>query len=380
MKKNVFILLAAGIGKRFNNKSAKQFVKIENFNSIELIINKLILNRKIDLILIVYNKKHKNELKKSLNKYKTNKIKIVEGGKYRQESAYKALIKLKIIKPNNVIIHDACRPNIKNQEINKIINYLKKYDACAPIIKNVDLARIKRNNRMIECKSEIFLTQTPQGFNYKKILSAHNNYKFLNSKDDIELINDNNHKIKFIDGYRDNIKITYKKDIDFFKTTKNKIIKYGIGYDIHEFDFLSKSKLKLCGVRINYFPLKSYSDGDVGYHAICDSIFGALGIGDIGKIFKNNNIKWKNANSKIFLKYAKNKINQYKAKIINIDVNFICEKPTILFYSKKMKLNISKILEINYSQINIKATTNEKIGFIGKGKGIAAESIVSLSI
>ena len=147
-----------------------------------------------------------------------------------------------------------------------------------------------------------------------------------------------------------------------------------------EFDFLSKSKLKLCGVRINYFPLKSYSDGDVGYHAICDSIFGALGIGDIGKIFKNNNIKWKNANSKIFLKYAKNKINQYKAKIINIDVNFICEKPTILFYSKKMKLNISKILEINYSQINIKATTNEKIGFIGRGKGIAAESIVSLSI
>ena len=332
------------------------------------------------LILLVYNKNHKNKLKKILSKYKRKKISIIEGGKNRQESSFKALFKLSNMNPINVIIHDACRPNIRNKEINKIINYLKIYDACTPVIKNVDLARFKRNNRMIEYKSTFYLTQTPQGFKYKKILLAHKIYKFLDSKDDIEIINNNKHKIKYIDGYKDNIKITYKKDIDFFKKEKNKNIKYGIGYDIHKFNFLSKRKLKLCGVKINYFPLQSYSDGDVGYHAICDSIFGALGIGDIGKIFKNTNIKWKNANSKVFLQYAYNKINQFNAKIINIDINFICEKPNISSYSKKMKNNIAKILMISASQINIKATTNEKIGFIGKGKGIAAESITCISI
>ena len=125
--------------------------------------------------------------------------------------------------------------------------------------------------------------------------------------------------------------------------------------------------------------MKGHSDADVGYHALCDSIFGALGLGDIGRIFKNNDLKWKNANSKIFLKYAKRKIDEYNAKIVNIDMNFICEKPKISKYSEKMKTNISAILFINKSQINIKATTNEKISFIGKGEAIAAESIISLS-
>ena len=380
MKKNIFILLAAGIGERFDKKVAKQFIKIGNFNPIELIINEIILNKNIDLIIIVYNKNHKKRLKKILSRYKKNNIRIVEGGKYRQESSYKALQKLKSIKPINVIIHDACRPNIRNKQINKIINLLKKYDGCAPVIKNVDLARIKKNNKMIEYKSTIFLTQTPQGFKYKNIFSAHKRFKFQNSKDDIEIINNDKNKIKFIEGYKDNIKITYKRDIDFFMKKNNKNIKYGIGYDIHKFNFLSKKKLKLCGVKIKYFPLESYSDGDVGYHAVCDSIFGALGIGDIGKIFKNTDIKWKNANSKIFLQYALNKINQFNAKIINIDINFICEKPNISHYSKKMRQNIAKILKINISQINIKATTNEKISFIGEGKAIAAESITSICI
>ena len=123
---------------------------------------------------------------------------------------------------------------------------------------------IKRNNKMIEYKSPIFLTQTPQGFKYKNIFLAHKIFKFQNSKDDIEIINNGTNKIKFIEGYKDNIKLTYKRDIDFFMKKNNKNIKYGIGYDIHKFNFLSKKKLKLCGVKIKYFPLESYSDGDVG--------------------------------------------------------------------------------------------------------------------
>ena len=180
-----------------------------------------------------------------------------------------------------------CRPLIRNFQINSIIKFLDKYDACVPLISNVDLARFKRGNKLIEFNSKIFLTQTPQGFNYKKILKANINHPFLNAKDDFELINkNNNNSIKYIRGDRRNIKITYKDDLNFFNFINQKNIKYGIGYDIHAFNRYSKRRLKLCGVKIKYYPLIGHSDADVGYHAICDSIFGALGIGDIGKIFK----------------------------------------------------------------------------------------------
>ena len=379
MKKNTFIILAAGLGKRFSNKLPKQFIKIGKFNSIEHILNEITHNEKINSIVIVYNKKNITNINEILLKYKKSKIKKIEGGINRQESSYKALKAIYKDNPKKIIIHDACRPYIKNFDINKILSLLNKFDGCSPIIKNVDLVRIKINNKLSENNSDIFLTQTPQGFRYKKLLLAHKNYKFTNSRDDIELINNDKHKIKFIEGNKKNIKITYKKDIDFFEILKNKKIKYGIGYDIHKFNFISKKKLKLCGVKINYFSLIGHSDADVGYHAICDSIFGALGIGDIGRIFKNTDSKWKNANSEIFLKFAKNKIDEFNTSIINIDINFICEKPNIAKYSNKMKLNIARVLKIKTSQINIKATTNEKIGFIGEGKGIAAESIISLN-
>jgi len=379
MKKNTFIILAAGLGKRFSNKLPKQYIKIGKFNSIEYILNEVTANKNINSIVIVYNKRYIENLKKLLLNYKKSKIKLVEGGKSRQVSSFKALKAIYKYNPKKIIIHDSCRPYIKNIEINKILLLLNKFDGCAPTIKNVDLVRIKLNNRLYESNSDIFLTQTPQGFKYKKLFFAHKNYKFTDSKDDIELINNDKHKIKFIEGNKKNIKITYKKDINFFDILKNKKIQFGIGYDIHPFNFISKKKLILCGVKINHYSLEGHSDADVGYHAVCDSIFGALGIGDIGMIFKNSNPKWKNANSEIFLKFAKCKIDEFKTSIINIDINFICEKPNISKYSNKMKLNIARVLKIKTSQINIKATTNEKIGFIGQGKGIAAESIISLN-
>ena len=116
----------------------------------------------------------------------------------------------------------------------------------------------------------------------------------------------------------------------------------------------------------------------MGYHAICDSILGSLSLRDIGYYFKNNDKRWKNVNSKIFLKFAKKKLIEKKYKIINLDINFICQSPNINKYIKKMKLNISEIMNISKENISIKATTNEKIGLIGKGEGIAAESIVSI--
>ena len=375
-----FIILAGGSGKRFKSARPKQYIRFNNYNFIENIIEGILPLNEIHEIVIVHQKKYRNEIIKIKKKYKEKKIISAIAGKTRQESSLEGLKKIKALKSNKVLIHDACRPFIDIKEIRRIIYNLKYYDGCVPIIKNNDLVRVKRGNNLLELSNESYLTQTPQGFKFNKIYNMHLRYPFNNSRDDIEIINNIDNKIKYIDGRKNNIKITFKKDIDIFNFFKIKQKKYGIGYDIHKIDFKSKKKLKLCGVKINHQPLIAHSDGDVGYHSLCDSIFGALSIGDIGKFFNNKNKKWKNKDSKYFLKFAKQKIDEKKAKIINIDMNFICEKPKISKYCNLMKLNITKILKIKKSIINIKATTNEKISLIGKGKAIAAESIISIEV
>ena len=211
------------------------------------------------------------------------------------------------------------------------------------------------------------------------IYSAHLKFKNKEFTDDASLIQQLGKKIKYIKGEKVNLKITYPEDIKFFKSFKKILFRHGIGYDIHQFNFKSKKGLKLCGINIPYYKLIGHSDADVGMHAICDSIFGSLSMNDIGYYFDNNNPKWKNANSKIFLSHCKKILQEKNFYVVNLDINFICEKPNISKYNLKMKKNIAKLLSIPIKIISIKATTNEKIGFIGDGQGVAAESIVQIS-
>ena len=242
------------------------------------------------------------------------------------------------------------------------------------------------NNDFIKHKSkktifkhnEIMNIQTPQAFKFKSILKAHRFSKSHFEKDDTSLLEKIGIKTKFIKGEKFNFKITYLDDLDLFKKLKQNEFRSGIGYDIHKINYNSKKKLILCGVKIFHPPLIGHSDADVGYHAICDSILGALSLRDIGYYFNNNNKKWKNADSKIFMLFCNQELKRKKFNIVNLDINFICENPQINKYVNQMKTNISTLLEINKNKISIKATTNEKIGFIGKGEGIAAESIIQI--
>jgi 2-C-methyl-D-erythritol 2,4-cyclodiphosphate synthase len=167
--------------------------------------------------------------------------------------------------------------------------------------------------------------------------------------------------------------------LEYFNRLKLKEFRSGIGYDIHAVNFNSNKKLTLCGVKILHPPLIGHSDADVGYHAVCDSILGSLSMKDIGVHFNNKNNKWKNADSKIFIKFCARALILAGFKIINLDINFICETPNISKLRNLMKKNLSILLDVPIKNISIKATTNEKIGFIGKGEAIAAESIVQIT-
>tara|TARA_Y100000590_G_scaffold470625_1_gene667063 strand:+ start:6496 stop:7644 length:1149 start_codon:yes stop_codon:yes gene_type:complete len=375
LMKNALVILAGGKGDRFGGSIPKQFTKIGQLNFIEYILDNIPINT-FKIIVISCKKNYIKKYLKKINNYaKKSKVLFSNPGKTRQESSFNALKKLKPLNTKNVLIHDSARPFVSNKLIIKIIKNLKNHHSVVPFVVYNDKKLI--NNK--EIIDKIKNIQTPQGFNFNLIYLAHKKLQHESYSDDSTLMEKIGKKIKYIKGEKTNLKITYPEDINSLNYYKKIIFKHGIGYDIHRFDFNKSNGLKLCGIKIPYFKLIGHSDADVGMHAICDSILGALSLNDIGFYFNNNNPKWKNTNSKIFLTFCKNLLIKHKFFIVNLDINFICEKPNLTKYKLKMKNNISNLLSIPNKNISIKATTNEKIGFIGDNQGIAAESIIQIS-
>ena len=373
--KNALVILAGGKGRRFGQKIPKQFYKIGNQSIINRFLSNLDSNL-FEIIIFSVNQKYRNLIKNNIaNSLLKDKIIFSNPGQTRQKSSYNALTKLKVFKVTNVLIHDAARPLCTNKLIKKILKKLENNNNCIPYIQYNDRQILKKN----KTDTKTINIQTPQGFNYNLIFKAHRKFKNKNFPDDASLIQKLNLKTYFIKGEKTNIKITYPEDIAYLNIFKKPIFKTGIGYDIHQIDKTSKTGLKLCGIKLKFPKLKGHSDADVGLHAVCDSIFGALSMRDIGYHFPNTEKKWKNADSSKFILYCKKKLLEKGFFIINLDINIIAEKPKINKYVPQMKKNIGSLLDIKSSNISIKATTNEKIGFIGNCEGIAAEAIVQIS-
>ena len=373
--KNALLILAGGKGKRFGEKTPKQFYKLNNESIIDIFLSNLD-TRPFELIVISVDKKFRGIVEKNFT-YKSEKYKFLfsEPGKTRQESSFNALKAIKRKKINNVLIHDAARPFCSNNLIKKIIKKLDQKNNCIPYIEYSDRQIDKKN----KTDNKVLNIQTPQGFNYDLIFKMHKKFNKKIFSDDASLFQESNLKVFFIKGEKSNVKITYPDDIIYFKFIQKPITKSGIGYDIHQLNKKTSKGLKLCGINIPFSKLIGHSDADVGLHAICDSIFGALSMRDIGYHFPNTNKKWKNKNSSYFVTYCKKKLLEKGFYINNLDINIIAEKPNITKYVSRMKKRVAQLLKINENKISIKATTNEKIGFIGDGEGIAAEAIVQIS-
>ena len=157
------------------------------------------------------------------------------------------------------------------------------------------------------------------------------------------------------------------------------MIHLGIGYDVHP--LAEGRKLILGGVDIPHTKgLQGHSDADVLMHAICDAIFGAMGEKDIGQWFPNTDPRWKNAPSRVFLHEAAQQVAFHDGKIVNVDATVITQEPKLFTYIQSMKANIAKALNVNIARVGIKATTNEHLGFIGRGEGIAVMAVASLEL
>lgn len=160
---------------------------------------------------------------------------------------------------------------------------------------------------------------------------------------------------------------------------KQKQYRVGNGFDVHQFK--QGDEVIICGVKVPHsHSLKGHSDADVGLHSITDALLGAIGEGDIGEHFSDKDDKWKNCDSAVFLTFAKNLIAKKQGEIINVDITIICEEPKLKNYKKSMQIRVAEILQITEDRVNVKATTTEKLGFLGRSEGIASLTTASVLI
>jgi 2-C-methyl-D-erythritol 4-phosphate cytidylyltransferase/2-C-methyl-D-erythritol 2,4-cyclodiphosphate synthase len=372
------IILAGGKSHRFKSNIGKPYQKIAGKSLIEINLIKARKFKEIKKIILVYNKKDFKRVKS----LKLKNVKLVTGGKSRQQSAFNALkylINQKGI--SKVLIHDVARPNFSTKLLSSIIRNMRNARAVVPKIKIQDAVKqligsSKEEYIVGRKRDNLFLTQTPQAFNLKEIYHLHKTNSKKYKDDDISLYMDLNN-VKFLEGEKSNFKITDQSDFQNLKNIYRFYQNVGLGFDVHR--LVPKRKLYLAGLRIkSKLGTLGHSDGDPVLHSVTDAILGACKMGDIGQMFSDKSKKFKNIRSTILLKKIIKQI-KYKGYFINnIDINIITQTPRIKNYKNKMANNIANLCEISIDQINIKGKTTEKLGIIGKEKAIASEVICSV--
>ncbi|WP_323769273.1 bifunctional 2-C-methyl-D-erythritol 4-phosphate cytidylyltransferase/2-C-methyl-D-erythritol 2,4-cyclodiphosphate synthase [Antarctobacter sp.] len=307
-------------------------------------------------------------------------VRLVHGGADRSASVRAGLEALASDKPDKVLIHDVARPCVTPAVIDAVLSALETHSGAAPALPVTDAlwtgdAGLVSGTRD---RAGLHRAQTPQGFDFAKILAAHRAHPG-GAADDVAVARAAGMDVAIVPGDEANLKITAPED--FSRATRQlrgqMDIRLGNGFDVHAFE--DGSHVILCGVEVPHtHKLKGHSDADVGMHAITDAIYGALAEGDIGRHFPPSDPQWKGAASAIFLRHAVDLARSRGFAIGNIDLTLICERPKIGPHAAEMTLKMSEIMDLDSTRISIKATTSEQLGFTGREEGIAALATATL--
>lgn len=377
------IILAAGVGKRFNKDGniPKQYVHLQGQPVIYHAVKAFLSH--VDSIQPVGDPETLTSILSPLENKKI--LSPILGGKERQDSVRAGLEALSALpeaqQPDLVLVHDGARPNISAEIIQRVIDALKEYPAAIPAIPVAETLKRNKNNVIDEtvCREGLFRAQTPQGFQFKPFLDIHREAAGSSATDDAALFENVGLEVALVQGDENNIKLTYPEDLKRLECLMSNMMlpRIGAGFDVHAFE--KGRPLFLCGIEVPHeLGLAGHSDADVALHALCDAIYGALAEGDIGAHFPPSDNQWKNADSKRFLIHAGERVRQRGGKIINIDLTLICERPKMRPHIEKMREKIAELLQIDFSRVSVKATTTEKLGFTGREEGIACQAMTSV--
>lgn len=375
-KKVAVIIAAAGKGTRLGAPVPKQYLKIGGEPVILKTLKAFSAMSEVDSIFIVTNEEYMDHCAGIVRDNGLTKVRdIVKGGKERQDSVYNALQEINRQQPGvvYVLIHDGARPYVSEDVIRNVIKATdEKGAAVACVAMKNSVRKAGEDGSVSVDRSEYFSVQTPQGFRKAELIDAYEKAfrEGYYGTDDASLVEKAGYKIEVVDGDYQNIKITTKEDLPM----ENRV---GTGFDVHR--FAENRKLILGGVDIPYERgLDGHSDADVMVHAVMDALLGAAALGDIGRHFPDTDDTYKGISSLVLLQKVKELLGENFYAIGNIDVTIMAQKPKIAPYIDEMISNMADVLKIEKNRINVKGTTTEKLGFIGREEGIAAEAVCSI--
>ena len=303
-------------------------------------------------------------------------VRFVTGGATRQESVRIALEALVEAAPARVLIHDAARPLLPQAVIERLSRALDQSEAAIPVLPVVDsLAHAEADTMGASApREQLRRVQTPQAFRFAAILAAHRSWAGAASAgDDAQVAQAAGIAVKLVDGDEALHKLTFAEDF----ASSLAPVRVGTGYDVHR--LADGEQLWLGGIKIDHpRGLAGHSDADVAIHALVDAILGAIGAGDIGSHFPPGDAQWRGASSDRFLIHAVELAAEAGYRIGNVDLTIICEAPKIGPHREAMRARLAQLLGTDLAAVSVKATTTERLGFTGRGEGIAAQAAATL--
>jgi 2-C-methyl-D-erythritol 4-phosphate cytidylyltransferase/2-C-methyl-D-erythritol 2,4-cyclodiphosphate synthase len=384
------IVVAAGTGTRAaagGESLPKQYRALAGTPVLTRTIKGLLAIEAIDLVQPVIHPAHR-QLFSNLGLSEPRLLPAVAGGAERQASVRAGLEALAPHRPDLVLIQDAARPFVERAVVEGVVAALGTHDAALPAIAVTDTIKRSSDGRTVsatEDRTTLFAAQTPQGFRFPQILSAHLRAAALPRPftDDAAIAEWAGLTVALTPGSTANIKLTTPEDLARAERLLSggtaMETRIGSGFDVHP--FTDGDHVTLGGVAIPHGKgLKGHSDADAGLHALADAIYGALGEGDIGTHFPPADPQWRGAASSMFLRHAAGLVRSRGGRLVNLDLTLVCEAPRIAPHVAAMKQAVAAACEIDPSRIAIKATTSERLGFTGREEGIVALASASVEL
>ena len=382
MTNSIALIVAAGSGTRFGGEVPKQYLPLAGRAVLRHSVETFFRHPAIAGVRVVISAEHRALYDSAVAGLPI--LPPVIGGTSRQDSVRNGLESLAELQPDRVLIHDAARPFLTGEIVDRTLAALNDAPGAVVAVPVTDTLKRGQDGRVAGTvdRSALWRAQTPQAFRYPDILAAHRRAQGAALTDDAAVAEASGLPVLLVMGADDNFKITTADDLRRAQRLVGvaaQEFRTGSGYDVHR--FAAGDGVTICGVRIAHDQsLEGHSDADVGLHALTDAILGTIGAGDLGSHFPPGDPQWRGVDSARFLSHAAGLVAAKGGRIVHVDVTLICERPKIAPHRAAMRARIAAVLGLDEGRVSVKATTTEGLGFTGRREGIAAQAVATVAL
>jgi 2-C-methyl-D-erythritol 4-phosphate cytidylyltransferase/2-C-methyl-D-erythritol 2,4-cyclodiphosphate synthase len=380
----VALIVAAGRGERLGGATPKQYRLLAGKPVLRHCLDRFAGHPRIDAVRVVLQPEHRTLYENAVRGLTL--LDPVTGGGTRQQSVRHGLESLVQQAPRRVLIHDAARPLVDAETIDRLLAALDTgvaAIAASPVADTLKRAGADGHVAATVDRAGLWRAQTPQAFHFDAILAAHRCAAGEDMTDDAAVAEAAGLSVALVAGSEDNLKITTEADLAraerLLAARSGVEWRTGSGFDVHR--FVPGEGIVLCGVKVPHDrSLEGHSDADAGLHALTDAILGAIGEGDIGQHFPPSDPRWRGKDSSYFARHAAAMVAARGGRVAHVDVTVICERPKVAPHREAMAARVADILGIERGRVSIKATTTEGLGFTGRGEGIAVQALATVAL